>query len=768
MKLLSCLLVVVFLLSACQPAAVVAPPEALPTATVELPTPRVHLTRAPDVRGAVEAFLAAWKEEDFQAMYDMLSSNSRAALSADDFIARYTDVTQNLTLKTIEYEVINVGATPGEAKASYRVDFDTHLAGMLSREMEMTLVMEGSGWKVAWEDGMIMPELRGGNRVVMDINTPARGNIYDRDGDVLVGQADAFALGIIPAEIGEGQEGTLLTELARLTGRTPQSIQALYENIRAATWYVPVGDAPADQVMARYEVLSGLTGLRMNPFSSRYYFGGGGAAHVTGFALPIPAEEVESYQRAGYRINERIGAQGLERWGQDYLLGTRGASLYVASPDGEILTRLSQSEARPSHSIYSTIDLAYQINVQRSLAGFRGAIVVLERDTGRVLAMASSPNFDANLFDFSNFNAQFTATMIDLENNPYLNRASQSAYPLGSVFKIITMAAALESDMFRPDTTYDCQHIFTDPDLPGQSFRDWTLEKELPPSGILTLSEGLMRSCNPWFYHIGVELYRNNRPNDVSQIARGFGLGSPTGIDQVAEVSGSMPNPVNINDALQLSIGQGAMLATPLQTAAFVAAVGNGGVLYRPQIVEQVVTFEGSPVFIFEPEVTGHLPVKPENLAAIQEAMRMSVDNPRGTAIRTFRGFGIPVYGKTGTAQNPLGRPHSWFVAYTNSARAATNIAVAVIAENAGEGSDIAAPIARRVIEFFFLGRAQRLYPWESSFFVTSTPTPRESPTPTSPPPTRTPTDTPTPEPTPDPALAPTPEPGEEQPTPAP
>ncbi|HSV85397.1 MAG TPA: penicillin-binding transpeptidase domain-containing protein [Levilinea sp.] len=761
MKLLSCLLVVVFLLSACQPVMVETPPEALPTATVELPVPRVHITRAPDVRTAVEAFLAAWKDEDFQAMYDMLSTSSRAAMTAADFIARYKDITLNLTLKSIEYEVINVGANPGEARAAYRVDFDTNLVGLLSRDMEMTLVMEGAGWKVEWEDGMIMPELRGGNHLVMDINTPARGNIYDREGDVLVGQADAFALGIIPAEIGEGQEGTLLAELARLTDKTPQSIQALYENMRGATWYVPVGDAPADEVMARYEVLSGLTGLRMNPFSSRYYFGGGGAAHVTGFALPIPAEEAESYQRSGYRINERIGVQGLEKWGQSYLLGTRGASLYVTSPNGEILARLSQTEPRPSHSIYTTIDDDFQTNVQRSLAGFRGAIVVLERDTGRVLAMASSPSFDSNLFDFSNFNAQFTGTMIDTANNPYLNRASQSAYPLGSVFKIITMAAALESDMFLPDTTYDCQHIFTDPDLPGQSFRDWTLEKELPPSGILTLSEGLMRSCNPWFYHIGVELYRNNRPTDVSQIARGFGLGEPTGIDHVAEVSGSMPNPVSIDDALQLSIGQGAMLATPLQTAAFTAAVGNGGTLYRPQIVEQVVTYEGNPVFTFEPEVTGHLPVKPENLAAIQQAMRESVDNPRGTAIRTFRGFGIPVYGKTGTAQNPLGRPHSWFVAYTNSARGLSNIAIAVIAENAGEGSDVAAPIARRVIEFYFLGRPQRLYPWESSFFVTSTPTPRESPTPTSPPPTPTPTETPTPEPTPDPALEPTPEPEE-------
>jgi len=758
MKLLSCLLLVVFLLSACQPAVVEAPPEVLPTETAELPAPRVRITHAPDARTAAEAFLSAWQAEDYRAMYDLLSASSRAAISADDFTARYKDVTINLTLKTLDYQVINASTNPGEAKASYRVSFDTNLVGMLSRDMEMALVLEDGGWKVEWEDGMIMPELRGGNRVVMDINTPARGNIYDRNGAVLVGQTEAYALGLIPGEIGEGQEGRLLTELARLTGKTPQSIQALFADIRGAAWYVPVGEAPANEVMARYDVLSGLTGLRMNPFTSRYYFGSGAAAHITGYALPIPAEEAESYQRSGYRINERVGMQGLEKWGDSYLLGTRGASLYVTNPNGEILTRLSQTDSRPSHSIYSTIDFNYQYNVQRSLAGFRGAIVVLERDTGRVLAMASSPGFDPNLFEFTNFNAQFAASMIDSANNPYLNRASQSAYPLGSVFKIITMAAALESDMFLPESTYDCQYEFRDPDLPGQTFYDWTLEKEVPPSGMLTLPEGLMRSCNPWFYHIGVELYRNNRPTDVSQIARGFGLGSPTGIAHVAEISGSMPNPTSIDDALQLAIGQGSMLATPLQVANFVAAVGNGGTLYRPQLVEQIVTFDGDPVYTFEPEVLGRLPVKPENLAVIQQAMREVVNNPRGTAIRTFRGFGIPVYGKTGTAQNPLGRPHSWFVAYTDSTRGLPNIAVAVIAENAGEGSDIAAPIARRVIEYYFLGRAERLYPWESTFFVTSTPTPRESPTPTSPPPTNTPEPEPTPEPT---GEEPTPEPEE-------
>jgi cell division protein FtsI/penicillin-binding protein 2 len=765
MKLRSCFMLLIFLLAACQPSPVQTEPQPVATETRELPTPRVSITRAPDARSAAEAFLAAWKNEDYQAMYDLLASNSRSAISSEDFAARYKDVTINLTLKSIAYEVLAAETNPEQAKTSYRVSFDTNLVGLLDREMEMELVLEGSGWKVVWEDGMIMPELRGGNRVVMDINTPARGNIYDIDGDLLVGQSDAYALGLIPGEIGDGEEGRLLTELSRLTGKTPQSIQALYEDIRGAAWYVPVGEAPAEQVLARYDVLSSLTGLRMNPFSSRYYYGSGVSAHITGYAQPIPAEEAETYQRNGYRINERVGMQGLEKWGDSYLLGTRGAALYITNAAGEILSRLSQSDSSPSNSIYSTIDDDFQFGVQRSLAGFRGAIVVLERDTGRVLAMTSSPDFDPNLFEFSNYNAQFAGSMIDSANNPYLNRATQSGYPLGSVFKIITMAAALESDIFVPESTYDCQHTFTDPDLPGQTFYDWTLEKEVPPSGMLTLPEGLMRSCNPWFYNIGVTLFRQNRPTDVSTIARAFGLGSPTGIGHVAEISGSMPDPVNIDDALQLAIGQGSMLVTPLQVANFVAAVGNGGTLYRPQLVEQIVTFDGEPVYTFEPEVIGQLPVKPENLAVIQQAMRDVVNSPRGTAIRTFRGFGIPVYGKTGTAQNPLGRAHSWFAAYTDSTRL-SNIAVVVIAENAGEGSDIAAPIARRVIEYYFNGSPGILYPWESSYFVTMTPTPRESPTPTEVPPTNTPEPEPTPEPTSEPQEEATPV--EEEATPEP
>ena len=664
-------------------------------------------------------------------MYAMLAPANQDATPEEQFIKRYRDTAINITLQSLDFEILSALTNLSSAQAAYRVTFTTALLGEMTREMNMNLTLIDNTWRVMWEDGMIMPELRGGNQLALDYRVPSRGNIYDIKGYPVATTTDAVALGIVPGDIAEGTEGQVLSELSRLSGYPPEWIKALYGDSYPA-WYIPVGECTQDEYNQRADVIRGLAGIQATAYNSRYYSDGGIAPHVTGYVQFIPQEQLEEYQRRGYAQDARVGTLGLEKWGEDYLAGQRGVALYVTDPQGQVITRLGTRDPQPSQSVYTTLDAALQFQAQRAINGFRGSVVVLERDTGRVLAMVSSPGFDPNLFDPNNLNFSALPDVLNNNQQPLLNRAAQGGgYPLGSVFKIVTMAAALETGLFKPEDTIDCQYTFTD--LPGYTLYDWTFEKELPPSGVLTLPQGLMRSCNPWFYHIGLVLSQNAQGNKITEFARAFGLGVPTGIDQVAEVSGNMPDPESDEVAVQMAIGQGQMLVTPLQVADMIAAVGNGGTLYRPQVVEKIVDPDGNPVYEFKPEVRGKLPVSDETLALIQDTLRQVVVNSRGTAVRAFSGLGIPVYGKTGTAQTDIpGSPHAWFAAYTDAGREdKPDIAIAVIAEYAGEGSEIAAPIARRIVEVYFLGQPQRVYTWESKLNVTRTPAPEITDTPT-------------------------------------
>ncbi len=749
MKLRNILLILALGLTACSTNGAPTPTEA-PQNTSIPPTPISHTTPVPDVRPTAEAFLQAWQAENYEAMYAMLSPASQDANPQEGFIQRYKDVAISTTLEGLDYEVLSVLTNVRSAQAAYRVTFHTLLLGDIKpRDMTMNFSLEGSEWRVLWEDGMIMPELRGGNKLALEFKIPARGNIYDRDGYAIANTTEVVSLGVIPGQIDENQEGTLLSELSRLTGKPAEWIRASYAEA-ADAWYVAVGETTADAFNARYDILSNLSGLQWKFYTSRYYFDNAIAPHVVGYTQFISPELLEEYKRKGYRGDEKVGMAGLEKWAEPYLAGTPGVSLYVTDSQGTILTRLGQSEVVPAQSVYTTIDADLQTEAQKAINSFRGAIVVIERDTGRVLAMVSSPGFDSNLFDSQNLNFQVLGDVLNDGRNRLLNRAAQGGgYPLGSVFKIVSMAAALESGQFTAEDTYNCTYTFTD--LAGYTLYDWTWEKELDESGVLTLPEGLMRSCNPWFYHIGLEMYRAGNGDKIPEMARAFGFGAPTGIDQVAESGGNVPDAISDEVTVQLSIGQSQLLVTPLQVARMVAAIGNGGTLFRPQVVEQITDPDGVPVYTFEAEAQGTLPISAENLAIIQDAMRSVVANKRGTAVQVFGGMSVPIYGKTGTAQTDApGYPHAWFAAYTDAGREGrADIAVAVIAEYAGEGSEIAAPIARRVIEVWFNGQPQRLYPWEARLNVTRTPIPTATNTPEYVPPTETPPPHPDEEPTP-------------------
>jgi penicillin-binding protein 2 len=235
-----------------------------------------------------------------------------------------------------------------------------------------------------------------------------------------------------------------------------------------------------------------------------------------------------------------------------------------------------------------------------------------------------------------------------------------------------------------------------------------------------------MRSCNPWFWHIGVTLYKYERRGDIANMARAFGLGAPTGIQDVPEASGNIGEPQTLLEITNQAIGQGDVRVTPLQVARFIAAIANGGTLYRPQVIEKIQAVDGTLLRAFRPEAVGTLPLRAENLQVIHDAMIQVVQNPRGTAYYRLSGLGIPLAGKTGTAESGIpGAPHAWFAGFTMANNPnKPDIAVAVIVENAGEGSDYAAPIFRRMIESYFYGQPRSLYWWESTFGVTRTPTP--------------------------------------------
>lgn len=727
-KYLTLLLVTVTLLTACSP--VTGTSQA--TSTPLLPPPNVTRIATPDAGQTLRTYLEAYRHDDYAAMYALLSEASRSNLSEEDFAKTHAEARDTMSAYDLEYQVLHSSVTPRSARLTVRLTYHTALLGDLTREIPFDLTLEKGSWHITWTPGLILPELQGGGRLVMDYNIPARGDIYDRQGLPIATQSDIVALGIVPGQINPDTEEYLLGELSKVTGLPPQAIYELYANAMP-DWYIPVGETNGETAQRLLRL--NLAGLVITPYNSRFYYDQGIAPQTVGYMLSIQPEQLREYRRRGYRGDERIGASGIEKSAESYLAGKHGGTLYVASADGTILNRIASSEAQAAASVYLTIDRNLQLQAQQALRGFRGAIVVMEVDSGRILALASSPTFDPNLFDPQNRNNILLNSLLNNPANPLLNRATQGEYPLGSVFKIITMSAGMESGLFAADTTYDCQYHFTE--LPGITLNDWTwdhCQQELQtegecktkPSGLLTLPEGLMRSCNPWFWHIGMTLYQYDRRGDIANMARAFGLGAPTGIGDIAESSGNIAEPQTPLEITNQAIGQGDVLVTPLQVARFMAAIANGGTLYRPQIIEKIQAVDGSLLRSFRPEAVGTLPLRPDNLEVIRNAMIEVVKNPRGTAYYRFLGLNIPLAGKTGTAESGIpGAPHAWFAGFTMAGNPdKPDIAVAVIVENAGEGSDYAAPIFRRVIESYFYGRPRSLYWWESTFGVTRTPTP--------------------------------------------
>ena len=666
-----------------------------PTPTV-VPSPTPVLPPADEV---AFAFLQAWERGDYAAMYSLLSPTSLAQVSEDEFTATYDQVAREATLLGVSPQIMGAYQPNAQAQVSFEVLFHTSFVGDFGVQNQMSLSFEEGRWGVNWSPALLLPQLSDETFVRMTTWAPARGNIYDRNGRGLAVQGELVEVGVIPGEIED--EWTLLARLNAVLGIPVADLQEKYASARD-DWYVPLGQITPEVAQANDAVLSTTPGIEMRAAWTRSYREEIIAPHVVGVMGPIPSEEIDQWRAQGYTGDEMVGWMGLERWGEPYLAGERGGRLEILSQAGGLVAVLADKPSRESSSLYTTFDREFQKEVQEILGTKLGAIAVLEAETGRVLALATYPNFDPDLFSTGISSWEWQTLQAD-GRRPLVNRATQGTYPAGSVFKIVSMAAGMEAGGLTANSSFLCRGTWTGlgPEWPKVCWARYG-------HGNIPLNKALTVSCDITFYQVGLVL--NGVGHEVlPDYARRFGLGAKTGIE-VEEDPGLVPDPDwkiqtkgegwSPGDSVNLAIGQAELLVTPLQIASMLAAVGNGGTLYRPQTVEMIAADPNSPEWTFAPVEMAQLPVSADNLSVIRNSLYRVTSASDGTAYRAFEGLEITVAGKTGTAESGQEEPHAWFAAYAPAE--APEIAVVAIVEHSGEGSTYAAPLVRKVVEAYF------------------------------------------------------------------
>ncbi|MCX2726596.1 penicillin-binding protein 2 [Thermomicrobium sp. 4228-Ro] len=645
-------------------------------------------------REAAERFVQAWERGDYRAMYALLSSAARERIDERSFVARYEGIAGEMGQLSIR---ITLGEPlPGTLRFPIHVVRESSRVGTLEEENAIPIVREGDGYWVDWTPSLIVADL-GDGRLQWIPTVPQRGRILDWKGRPLAELGLVNKVGVVPGQIQDEQQ--LLERLSQLLNLPQETIRQRYAHGQS-DWFMPIATLPDPIDPALLEQLAGVPGVVVRQWPERVYPLGPAAAHVTGYLSEVSADELPELAREGYETGDRIGRTGIEAWAEQFLRGRRGGRLVIVGPDGRERRVLAEVPAEPAADVVTTIDADLQRAAFEALGDRVGSVVAIDPRSGAVRALVSSPSFDPNRFILGLRSEEWQA-LNDEERRPLLDRATQVSYPTGSTFKVVTMAAGMEYLGLDAQSAFDCPPTFT---LPGSPvvWRDWNPQGQ----GRLSLHNALVQSCNTVFFQIGAQLDERD-PNLLPQMARGFGFGSETGLPEVPESPGLVPDPNwklrergdywARGDAVNLSIGQGFFLATPLQLADAYAAVANGGTLWRPYLVDRVVAIDGTERVRSEPRQRGTLPVSAEHIAAIRAALRDVVARPNGTAYPAFQGFALPVAGKTGTAESGQETPHAWFVAIAPADD--PQLVLVVMVEHGGEGSRVAAPIARQILE---------------------------------------------------------------------
>lgn len=553
-------------------------------------------------------------------------------------------------------------------------------------------------------EGEYYAGLADGNRIRIIPAVAPRGTFYDRNGQLLVTNRPGFTVSLLPLTSPIKEE-----VIERLSALVHVPVEDIKAKIAGHSGFDPIRiktDVTPDIVSIIEEQKELYPGVMIENTPIRDYVLKQEGAHTFGYVSEINDEELKEKKADGYKSGDIIGKFGLEKIYDKYVRGEDGGDQVEVDVSGKPVKRLGRKVPVPGDDLVLTIDKDLQTAAEKAVDDRLAAIhasaaaaVVMNPQTGEVLAMVSRPAFDPNLFAHGISSKDWAK----LNNNPFHpmdNKTISGEYPPGSTFKIVTGTAALTEGKVAPE-----EKIF-------DSGHHWIIPKgnaEGEALGWINFQEALAHSDNVYFYEMGNRLGIDL----LEKYARMFGLGQRTGIDLPYEAKGLVANREYkkknfedgdwyLSETFDAAIGQGFNLVTPLQAAMVMGEIAADGKRYKPHLVSRIQTQDGDVIKEFQPELLSELQVPANVIRLVQEGLHDVTKF--GTAASTFRGFPVDIAGKTGTAENSQGRDHGWFVAYGPFDN--PNIVVAVIVEQGGFGSQSAVPIGREILEAaFHVGR---------------------------------------------------------------
>jgi len=541
------------------------------------------------------------------------------------------------------------------------------------------LILLGRFWVLEVIQGEKFSTMAENNSIRLLTSRAPRGIIYDRKGKVLAKSRPSFSVTIYPWNLSQKDLAKTIKELSPIIGLKKERIYQAIEECQRSFSSIPLKEdvdlKTATKILERKVEIAGVD-LQVQPL--RHYPDGELLAPVLGHLGEIDKDQLKVLRGKGYCLGDRIGQDGVERVYDEYLKGEDGGWQIRVNNRGQRMGVMGYKEPLPGNDLVLTIDRQLQRVAWNSLEGRPGAIVVLDPNNGEILSLVSSPAYNPNLFAESLSEEEWLSLKGD-PLHPLTNRAIQGQYAPGSTFKVIIVLAALERGIASRDKKFSCSGAFPFKD---RVFRCWKEEGH----GTLNLKEAIIHSCDVYFYQLGLETGVDN----IMDFSKRFGLGKASGIDLFEEEKGLLPHRRWREDSLSrkwfegdtvnLSIGQGYLLVTPLQMANLISTIASGGKLYRPYLVKRILSPEGEAIKEVRPRLIKEVRLEKKNLDLLRESL-FGVVNEMGTGWRA-KVKGIEVAGKTGTAENPLGEDHAWFIGFAPCREPKIALAVIVCQED--------------------------------------------------------------------------------------